>query len=98
MPPSFIIGKYLNEFINLSIFSTKSFLNKLSDIFNSYVYKGLIELLITQLFLMQTIYFIKINSILIVKNSLFTLKFLNKTCIVINLLYICTHKHRGMEQ
>lgn len=72
MPPSFIIGKYLNVFINLSIFSTKSFLNKLSDVFNSYVYKGLRELLITQLFLMQTIYFIKINSILIVKNSLFT--------------------------
>lgn len=72
MPPSLIIGKYLNVIINLSIIFTKSFLNKLSDVFNSYMYKGLIELLLTQLFLMQTIYFIKINSILIVKNSLFT--------------------------
>lgn len=72
MPPSLIIGKYLNVIINLSIFSTKSFLNKLSDVFNSYMYKGLIELLLTQLFLIQTIFFIKINSILIVKNSLFT--------------------------
>lgn len=72
MPPSFIIGKYLNVIINQSIISTKSFLNKLCNVFNSYVYKGLIELLITQLFLMRTIFFIKINSILIVKNSLFT--------------------------
>lgn len=75
MPPSFIIGKYLNVFINLSIFSTKSFLNKLnklSDIFNSYVYKGLRELLITQLFLMQTIYIYQDKFYLIVKNSLFT--------------------------
>lgn len=72
MPPSFIIRKYLNVIINPSIISTKSFLNKLSDVFNSYMYKGLIELLLTQLFLMRTIFFIKINSILIVKNSLFT--------------------------
>lgn len=53
---SFIIRKYLNVIINLFIFSTKSFLNKLSDVFNSYMYKGLIELLLTQLFLMRTIY------------------------------------------
>ena len=72
MPPSFIIGKYLNVIINLSIISTKSFLNKLCNVFNSYVYKGLIELLIIQLFLMRTIYIYQDKFYLIVKNSLFT--------------------------
>lgn len=72
MPPSLIIGKYLNVIINLSIIFTKSFLNKLSDVFNSYMYKGLIELLLTQLFLMRTIYIYQDKFYLIVKNSLFT--------------------------
>lgn len=72
MPPSFIIGKYLNVIINLSIISTKSFFNKLCNVFNSYVYKGLIELLIIQLFLMRTIYIYQDKFYLIVKNSLFT--------------------------